>query len=245
MYSSFFSENISPVTIAHKNFCFLCRIFFMIQLLFIATPCDTLLHMVKPVNTINKLKKGEPVTIVALGDSLTYGWMVDTGYVDYFYDFLKIQYPGATITIFNKGVPGDTADGGLHRVGYDVIPYNPDCVLIQFALNDCVYGYTPDIFGNYIRAIISTIQQKIQCDIIIITSVWFGESPEAQNAYTFYDMLITIANKYNLPIAMTHQYWEDAVKKGTPLHELVQFDGVHPTEEGYYIMSLALQELFT
>ena len=176
----------------------------MIQLLFMATACDTLLHMIKPVNTINKLKKGDTVTIVALGDSLTYGWMVDTGYVDYFYDFLKNQYPEATITIINKGVPGDTADGGLHRVGYDVIPYNPDCVFIQFALNDCAYGFSPDVFGNYIRAIVHAIHEKIQCDIVIITSVWFGESPEAQHAYTFYDMLITIAREYHLPIAMTH-----------------------------------------
>ena len=112
-------------------------------------------------------------------------------------------------------------------------------------MNDCAYGFSPDVFGNYIRAIVHAIHEKIQCDIVIITSVWFGESPEAQHAYTFYDMLTAIAREYHLPIAMTHQYWEDAVKRGMPLHELVQFDGVHPTEEGYYIMSLALQELFT
>jgi hypothetical protein len=44
---------------------------------------------------------------------------------------------------------------------------------------------------------------------------------------------------------MTHQYWEDAVKKGTPLHELVQFDGVHPTEEGYIYHVISITELFT
>jgi len=33
----------------------------------------------KPVNTIQKLRSGTPLVIGALGDSLTYGWMVDKG----------------------------------------------------------------------------------------------------------------------------------------------------------------------
>ncbi len=201
--------------------------------------------MIKPTTTLEKLSKGENVTIVALGDSLTYGWMVDKGYIDYFYDFLQNCYPTATIKIVNKGIPGDTADGGLHRVSYDVIHYKPDCVLIQFALNDYACGYSPSVFGNYIRAIINSIKDKLTCDIVLVTSVWFGDFPEARRAYTLYDTLIAIANEYRLPIAKTHEYWENAVKNGTPLQELVQFDGVHPTEEGYYIMSLALQDLFS
>lgn len=35
--------------------------------------------MIKPLKTIEKLSQGRAVTIVALGDSLTYGWMVDKG----------------------------------------------------------------------------------------------------------------------------------------------------------------------
>jgi len=34
----------------------------------------------KPVNAIRKLRSGTPLVIGALGDSLTYGWMVDRGY---------------------------------------------------------------------------------------------------------------------------------------------------------------------
>jgi len=200
--------------------------------------------MVKPERTIKKFLNGETVTIVALGDSLTNGWMVDTGYLDYFHDFLKSYYPKATVKIINKGIPGDTADGGLHRVSFDVIPYNPDCVFIQFALNDYACGYSPSIFGNYIRAIINTIKEKIESDIVLITSVWFGDYPEAQKAYIFYDTIVAIAFEYNLPVSKTHEYWKKAVENATPLRELVQFDGVHPTEEGYYIMSLALQDLF-
>ncbi|MGQ9842293.1 MAG: SGNH/GDSL hydrolase family protein [Spirochaetota bacterium] len=201
--------------------------------------------MIKPVNTIEKLVQGQCVTIVALGDSLTYGWMVDKGYIDYFYDFLKSYYSAALIKIINKGIPGDTADGGLHRVSYDVISYNPDCVLIQFALNDYACGYSPHVFGNYIRAIINAIQAKLSSDIVLVTSVWFGDFPEATQAYKLYDTIVSIADEYKLPVSKTHEYWKNAINKGTPLKELVQIDGVHPTEEGYYIMSRALRDLFS
>lgn len=200
--------------------------------------------MIKPISTIDKLTRGEPVSIVALGDSLTYGWMVDEGYIEYLYDFLKSHYPKAAIKIINKGIPGDTSDSGLHRLPHDVIEYNPDCVLIQFALNDHACGYTPAVFGNYIRAIIHSIKNSLSCDIILITSVWFGDFPEARRAYELYDMLITIADEYKLSVSKTHEYWKNTVQQGTPLKDLVQYDGVHPTEEGYYIMSLPLKDLF-
>lgn len=207
--------------------------------------CKCVGAMIKPVNTIEKLMQGQSVTIVALGDSLTYGWMVDKGYIDYFYDFLKSYYSAASIKIINKGIPGDTADGGLHRVSYDVISYNPDCVLIQFALNDYACGYSPHVFGNYIRAIINTIQATLSSDIVLVTSVWFGDFPEATQAYKLYDTIVSIADEYKLPVSKTHEYWKNAAHQGTPLKELVQLDGVHPTEEGYYLMSRALQDLFS
>jgi hypothetical protein len=69
--------------------------------------------------------------------------------------------------------------------------------------------------------------------------------PEAKQAYKLYDTILSIADEYKLPVSKTHEYWKNAVSQGTPLKELVQFDGIHPTEEGYYIMFRALQDLFS
>ena len=42
----------------------------------------------KAIKTIKKLEEGYTVTIAALGDSLTYGWLVNKGYLDYFKEML-------------------------------------------------------------------------------------------------------------------------------------------------------------
>ena len=68
--------------------------------------------MIRPEKTIAKLKSGEDVKIVAIGDSLTYGWQVSKGYLDFLKEMLRKRYPKAAFQIVNKGIPGDTASGG-------------------------------------------------------------------------------------------------------------------------------------
>ena len=50
--------------------------------------------MIRPEKTIAKLKSGEDVKIVAIGDSLTYGWLVSKGYLDFLKEMLRKRYPG-------------------------------------------------------------------------------------------------------------------------------------------------------
>ena len=38
---------------------------------------------------------------------------------------LRLKYPGSRFKLINKGIPGDTADGGLYRLREDVIDYDP------------------------------------------------------------------------------------------------------------------------
>mgnify|MGYP001594590110 FL=1 len=71
--------------------------------------------MIRPEKTIAKLKSGEDVKIVAIGDSLTHGWLVSKGYLDFLKEMLRKRYPGSSFQLVNKGIPGDTASGGLDR----------------------------------------------------------------------------------------------------------------------------------
>ncbi|MDQ1278360.1 MAG: hydro protein [Thermodesulfobacteriota bacterium] len=45
--------------------------------------------MVRPQRTIEKLQRGGKVVIAALGGSLTQGWMVRRGYIDFLKEMLK------------------------------------------------------------------------------------------------------------------------------------------------------------
>lgn len=198
----------------------------------------------RPLRTIQKLDSGSPVTIAAIGDSLTYGWMVKKGYLDFLREMLDTAYPKAQLRIFNRGIPGDTAVGGLHRLKADVIANRPDCVLIQFALNDAYSGWTPVEFGENIRAMIDGILQMSDSEIVLVTSVWFKPQTEFRRAEEFYEQLRTISVEKKLPFAKVHDYWKSKIDLGINFRELVQSDGIHPTSEGYRLMAEAIAEVF-
>ncbi len=103
----------------------------------------------------NDMLGQKPVTIAFLGDSVTQGcfevyYKLD-GRIETVYDsqnatsyklknLLNYLCPASQINIINSGISGDSAPSGLSRFDRDVAPYNPDLVVVGFALNDCMQG---------------------------------------------------------------------------------------------------------
>lgn len=197
---------------------------------------------VKPINKILKIKADGSIKIVALGDSLTYGWMVVKGYLDFLEEMLNAKYPRTVFEIVNRGIPGDTAAGGLHRLNDHVLSLNPDLVFIQFALNDAFSGYPLAEFQNNILQIIDKIADETSSEILLMTSSALEER-ERLIAEKYYGSLQSIAERKNVPIALVHDYWRKKISEGTPFNRLVQADSVHPTAEGYRLMAEAIMEV--
>jgi len=200
--------------------------------------------LIKPTKTIEKLAGGEPITIVALGDSLTQGWMVSKGYIDFLEEMLRKGFPGSNFKLVNSGIPGDTADSGLHRMRWDVLHYDPDCVFIQYALNDAFSGYSELQFKDNIRGIIEEIRKTGDADIILITSGFINDVNDNRLVEGFYRGLEQLGERYGIPVALVHEYWKKKIKEGIPFESLVQYDYVHPTEAGYLLMAEAVMSLF-
>jgi len=198
----------------------------------------------KPDKTIGKLLSGTPVVIVALGDSLTYGWMVSKGYLDYFKEKIYDKFPERKLNLINKGIPGDTAQGGIHRLRGDVLRYEPDCVLLQFALNDAFAGYSPELFKSNIEEIITGIKESSNSEIVLVSSVCLGSDRENAFIEVFYSQLEELAQCYQLSVARVHEYWKKKISEGVDFENLVQSDFVHPTSEGYRLMAEAVMEVF-
>lgn len=197
-----------------------------------------------PLKTVEAMKSGVPVRIVAIGDSLTQGWLVQKGYVDFVEEMLREKYGNAGISIINRGIPGDTAEGGLLRIRHDVTDLDPYCVFIQFALNDAFMGVPVQIYQNYVQGMIDSIRTDTEAEIVLITSVYLDNEIEYEQALKFYSALEVLAEKNNVSIARVHSYWEKKVREGTNFRSLVQWDLVHPRVEGYRLMAEAVMELF-
>jgi lysophospholipase L1-like esterase len=193
---------------------------------------------------LRKLKNGDPSIIVALGDSLTYGWMVEAGYIDFFKEMILSKYPGSDIQIISKGVPGDTALDGLYRVERDVIIHKPDLVLIQFALNDAFSGCPGSRFQETIQAIINKVRTDTRAEILLVTSILPGNEYDENIVNGFFDRLRNIAETSNISFVVVHEYWKKKISEGIPFSSLLQTDQVHPTVEGYRLMAEAIMEQF-
>jgi acyl-CoA thioesterase I len=85
----------------------------------------------------------EPVTVVALGDSLTAGYgLADQaqGLVPQLEGWLKAR--GHDVVLQNAGVSGDTTAGGLARIGWALGP-EADALIVTLGGNDLLRGLDP------------------------------------------------------------------------------------------------------
>lgn len=71
-------------------------------------------------------------TIVAFGDSITYGTGMPEG-SNHWTDIISERF---NLNLINSGIPGNTSSQGLARIQEDVLNFNPDYVIINFGMND-------------------------------------------------------------------------------------------------------------
>ena len=102
-----------------------------------------------------KLKANEPVTVVAIGGSIT---MHTTGWSKQTADLIRKDYPNTPVKFINAGVSGTGSNLAVFRLRRDVIAHRPDIVFIEFAVND---GGAPDV--ACIRNLESIVVRLQQC----------------------------------------------------------------------------------
>ncbi len=101
----------------------------------------------------------EPVTLLALGDSLTqgYGLAPEDGLVPQLQAWLTAQ--GAEVTVINAGVSGDTTAGGRARLDWSLTP-EVDAVMIALGGNDLLRGLPPAEARANLEAMLATVQAR-------------------------------------------------------------------------------------
>ena len=110
-----------------------------------APTCDAPVSMIRFANPLvrvaQRLKSGEPITIVAIGSSSTVGTGASSSAASYPSRLeveLTQRFPGHPITVLNRGVGGDEIGDMLKRFDTDVIAAKPDVVLWQFGTNSVI-----------------------------------------------------------------------------------------------------------
>jgi len=128
--------------------------------------------------TINKLKNGNDVSIVLLGDSISSGcnasgWADGAPYQPPFPNLLRqhLQHQyGANVTLENLAVSGKSTPWGLTQIEA-VIQHRPDLVIIAFGMNDSA-GLSAEAYGkNTARMIAKARELRPQTEFILVATM--------------------------------------------------------------------------
>ena len=165
----------------------------------------------------------DPITIVALGDSLTAGYGLSES--DSFPVKLEtaLKSRGYAVTVVNAGVSGDTAEEGLARLDWSV-PDGTDAAIVELGANNALRGMDP----SGARAALDEIVGKLRARKIEVLLAGM-EAPSALGetyVTAFRAMYSEIAQKHGVGL---YPFFLDGVATDPALN---QPDGLHPTGKG-------------
>lgn len=168
------------------------------------------------------------LTIVALGDSLTYGFEVgrDDAYPAQLED--KLRAGGYRAAVINEGISGDTSAGVLARLDA-VIALGPDMVILAIGYNDGLRQTNTETIKNNISRII----EQLESNNISVLLCGMRMHPLYNLAYAsrFKKIYEELADEYK-PVFMPH-FLDDIILNPKYNTE----DGLHPNREGYTILT--------
>lgn len=170
---------------------------------------------------------GKPVKIVVLGDSLSAGYGLAG--TDAFPSKLgaALKANGVDAEIINAGVSGDTATGGLDRLGWSV-PEATDAVILELGANDALRGVNPDVTKKALDGILQNLKKR---NIpVLLAGMLSPPNMGADYAKEFDAIYPALSQQYG---TLLYPFFLDGVAADAKLN---QKDGMHPNAKGVDII---------
>ncbi|MDF2543492.1 MAG: family lipase [Herbinix sp.] len=183
--------------------------------------------------TINKLKNGEAVTIVFLGDSITDDFYVANGHVAQLETWLNGLYPGL-VTVINAGVGGNNIKQMWDRLYSSVLINNPDLIIVSSGTNDNDGGaaISTSLFRQYYGELIKEILSTNDIDVILRSSTPLMDESRNIVLESFNKITEETARKYNLGFYDVYSMFESSFADGSIVQADINLDGTHLNELG-------------
>jgi len=184
-----------------------------------------------------KLAAGQPVVIIAFGSSSTVG--VGTTAPEFTYPNrlaaqLQRQYPGADITVVNRGRNGEDAPEMLKRLQSAVLDLHPDLVIWQVGTNAVLRKLDPDETGHLVDEGVAQIQAA-GADLVLVDPQYSPRVTErVDDANKMVKLLGKIAQIRHVsffPRFSVMRDWHE--KQALPMDTFVVADGLHMNDWGY------------
>lgn len=169
----------------------------------------------------------EPITLVALGDSLTAGYNLPASSA--FPSILEaaLRERGHNVNVINAGVSGDTAAGGLARLDWSV-PDDADGVIVALGANDMLRGFDPAVTKEAIDAIVGRLKER--GTEVLLAGMMAGRNMGPEYIQQFDSIFPTVAQRHDV---MLYPFFLEGVAGEASLN---LDDGIHPNRAGVELM---------
>ena len=169
-----------------------------------------------------------PLTILALGDSLTEGLGVDNdaNYPAQLEARLK-EMGYKDVKVINSGLSGETSTGLVNRLDW-VLQTKPDITILTIGANDAIRGIDVATVEANIRTAIKRLQDG--GSEVILGGMQIYDNLGADYVESFAAIYPRVAKDMNVTLI---PFFLDGVGGDAKLN---QADAIHPTKEGYTII---------
>ena len=176
----------------------------------------------------NSAEQQAPLTILALGDSLTEGLGVDNdaNYPAQLEARLK-EMGYKDVKVINSGLSGETSTGLVNRLDW-VLQTKPDITILTIGANDAIRGIDVATVEANIRTAVKRLQDG--GSEVILGGMQIYDNLGVDYVESFAAIYPRVAKDMNVTLI---PFFLDGVGGDA---ELNQADAIHPTKEGYTII---------
>ncbi len=171
--------------------------------------------------------------IAAVGDSLTEGFGVEE---EESYPSLlekKLHENGFDFQVVNAGISGETSTGTLSRINW-ILNMKPDIVILETGANDGLRGIDPALMQKNIDETVRILKENRV--VVILAGMRMVRNLGREYTEKFAGVYPAVAEKHSIGLI---PFFLERVA-GEP--GLNQSDGIHPTAEGYKIITETVYE---
>jgi len=186
---------------------------------------------------MEKAMRGEKVTIVYLGASITEGIMVEEKecFTIKSYNYFSKNFGvGNNVKYVNAGVSGTDSVLGLIRADRDVLEYEPDIIFVEFAVNDTKNNLCRATFEALVAKMLTSKTKPIVILLFAVSEVGYTCQGQMKQIGIHYDLPMISIKEGIIPEINANQItWKD-----------YSDDLGHPNNQGHSLITEMINHYF-
>lgn len=191
-------------------------------------------NMARVASVMKRAIKGENIRLGVIGGSVTQGSGSTAGnaYAQVMLNWWKKTFPQATFTLVNAGIGSTNSIAGAYRIQGDLLDYEPDLIVVEYAVNDGISTECGESYENVVRKAMNSGAAVV---LLFLCH---------KNGTTCQSIQKQTGKHYQLPMISFVDSVYRTIEKGERTWESYSADTVHPNNTGHAIVGLLLNHYF-